>query len=179
MADKKSKLLILDLDETLVHATQNKLEIREDFLFDKFYIYKRPYLQEFFTSISKDFNVGIWSSASDDYVNEIARLINPDHIDFEIVWGNSKCSLKRDLTFDTYHFEKRLDKLKKKGFKLEEILIVDDTKEKARANYGNAIYIKAFSGDPNDHELNHLSEYLANFRDVENVRIIEKRNWRK
>ncbi len=134
MADKKRKIIILDLDETLIHATRTKLEFQEHFVFDKYYVYKRPFLEDFFNSISQDFSLGIWSSASDDYVNEIVKLIKPDSITFEIVWGRSKCSLKRDLTFDTYCFEKRLDKLKKKGFRLEEILIVDDTREKARVN---------------------------------------------
>ena len=48
----------------------------------------------------------------------------------------------------------------------------------ARANYGNAIYIKEFTGDVNDCELQHLYNYLLTFKTVENVRIIEKRGWR-
>ncbi len=43
-------------------------------------------------------------------------------MDFEIVWGRSRCSLKRDFNLDNFFFEKRLDKLKKKGFRLEKFL---------------------------------------------------------
>lgn len=60
------KLLILDLDETLIHATAEKLSIQEDFLFDKYFVYKRPHLDWFLSEISKHFKVGIWSSASDE-----------------------------------------------------------------------------------------------------------------
>jgi carboxy-terminal domain RNA polymerase II polypeptide A small phosphatase len=179
MQDKSDKLIILDLDETLIHATQSELEIPYDFRFDNYYVYERPYLRQFLADIAKHFSLGIWSSAGDDYVNEIVRHIKPDNVDFVVVWGRSKCSLKRDLTFDTYCFEKRLDKLKKKSFRLEQILVVDDSPSKSRTNYGNAIYIKEFTGDTSDNELQALYNYLLTLKTVDNVRTIEKRGWRQ
>ena len=179
MESKSDKLIILDLDETLIHATHNELDIPFDFKFDKYFVYERPHLRQFLTNISNNFSLGIWSSASDEYVNEIVRHIKPDNVEFIMVWGRSKCSLKRDTTFDTYCFEKRLDKLKKNGFKLEQILIVDDSPSKSRTNYGNAIHIKEFTGDKSDSELSHLYEYLMTFKTVSNVRTIEKRGWRQ
>ena len=80
--------------------------------------------------------------------------------------------------FDNYYFEKRLDKLKKKGFRLEQIIIVDDTPEKSRSNYGNVIYIKEFSGDATDDELKYLFDYLLTLKTVDNLRTIEKRGWK-
>ena len=179
MEDNSKKLIILDLDETLIHATQSELDIPFSFKFDKYFVYERPYLRRFLADISKHFSIGIWSSAGDDYVNEIVRHIKPDDVDFVVVWGRSKCSLKRDLTFDTYCFEKRLDKLKKKGFRLEKVLVVDDSPPKSRTNYGNAIYIKEFGGDKGDRELQFLYNYLLTLKGVDNVRTIEKRGWRQ
>jgi TFIIF-interacting CTD phosphatase-like protein len=86
--------------------------------------------------------------------------------------------MKRDHEYDRYYSEKRLDNLKKKGFALEQTLIVDDSPEKARINYGNAIYIREFTGDPNDKELQYLYNYLLTLKTVGNVRTIEKRGWR-
>jgi RNA polymerase II subunit A small phosphatase-like protein len=179
MQDKSDKLIILDLDETLIHATEFELARPCDFRFDKYFVYERPYLRQFLADISRHFSIGIWSSASDDYVSEIVRHIKPDNVDFVVVWGRSKCSVRRDLTFDTYCFEKRLDKVKKKGFKLEQILVVDDSPSKSRTNYGNAIYIKEFTGDRSDTELKFLYVYLLTLKTVSNVRTIEKRGWRK
>ena len=175
----KDKLVILDLDETLIHATSNKLEIREDFIFDKYFVYKRPFLEEFFQEINLDFKLGIWSSADDIYVESIVKAIIPTGINFEVVWGRSRCSYKRDMTMDEYVYEKRLTKLKKRGFRLEQILIVDDTHQKSRANYGNAIHIKEFKGDQDDDELRHLLVYLRSLKDCENFRTVEKRGWRE
>ena len=89
-----------------------------------------------------------------------------------------KCSVRRNTLYDTCEYEKRLDKLRKKGFPLEQILIVDDSPEKARTNYGNAIYIKEFTGNRDDRELQFLYNYLLTFKSITNVRTIKKRGWR-
>jgi len=71
------KLIILDLDETLIHATKERLGIEEDFMFDKYFVYKRPFLEQFLLELSADFKIGIWSSADDEYVADIANQIKP------------------------------------------------------------------------------------------------------
>lgn len=57
-------------------------------------------------------------------------------------------------------------------------MIVDDSREKAKNNFGNAIYVSEFKGDREDNELMMLSEYLLKLKYADNVRTIEKRNWR-
>lgn len=55
---------------------------------------------------------------------------------------------------------------------------LDDTAEKSMLNFGNAIQVSEFRGNPTDNELLLLSNYLKKLKDVENVRVIEKRFWR-
>ena len=43
-------LLILDLDETLLHATEEPLRRGHDFLMDPYAVYLRPFLSEFLTA---------------------------------------------------------------------------------------------------------------------------------
>ena len=179
MEAKSPNLIIFDLDETLIHASNTALDHPPHFTYENYFVYERPLLQSFLVDIASHFQIGIWSSAGDIYVQEIVSKIWPTTIEPVIVWAQSRCSLRRDMVYDTYVYEKRLDKLKKKGFRLEQILIIDDSPEKARANYGNAIYIKEFTGDVNDCELQHLYNYLLTLKTVENVRAIEKRGWRK
>jgi len=76
------------------------------------------------------FNLAIWSSADDKYVNDIVELIKLIEIEFEFVWARSRCTLRFDYELDTYVHEKRLKKTKKQGFRLEKSLIVDDSPEK-------------------------------------------------
>lgn len=177
MREEDKILLVLDLDETLIYASENPIEQLEiDFRFDKYHVYKRPHLTEFLLSLKDDFKVAVWSSASDDYVKSIVLNSFPENYQLEFIWGRSKCSLKRDMTFDSYYFSKPFKKLKSKGYDLEKILIVDDSPEKTEKNYGNAIYIKEFKGTP-DEELKKLSLYLQTFKTISNVRSIEKRGW--
>lgn len=82
---KPEILLILDLDETLIHATATK--VRDDFDFQVFhyFVYKRPGLENFLTTCAQHFKLAIWSSASDDYVQEVVQRILPTGIALEVV----------------------------------------------------------------------------------------------
>lgn len=173
------KLIILDLDETLIHASTERFAHQPDFVFDEYHVYKRPGLENFLLSLIPHYRLAIWSSAGEEYVQQIIAQLKPAEVIFEFVWSRNKCSLRRDYDTDSYFHEKRLSKVKKKGFELESILLVDDSPEKARSNFGNAVYVTEFTGDLSDTELTFLSEYLISLKDVPNVRIIEKRGWRE
>ncbi|WP_299122920.1 HAD family hydrolase [uncultured Winogradskyella sp.] len=187
---KESKiLLVLDIDETLVHATPERLSRKADFKVFDYFVYLRPYLNDFLTDIKDDFLVSVWSSASDDYVEEVVKKIFPKDFDLKFVWGRSRCTPKRFLHIDDYdnsesryldHFNyiKPLKKVKKRGYNMDKILIVDDTPHKSSDNYGNAIYPKEYLGDTDDDELKELSKYLKTLKNIGNVRKIEKRGWR-
>lgn len=182
-------LLILDLDETLVFATAKMLDRSADFEIFDYHVYKRPYLNDFLQQVKEHFLLAIWSSASDDYVQKVVEQIIPKEIKLEFVWGSSRCTYQRNLQIDEYgyydsnqlnhyHYIKPLRKLKRKNYTLNRILIVDDSPHKSKANYGNVIYPAEYTGDEHDHELKLLAQYLISLKDEDNVRRIEKRNWR-
>ena len=181
-------LLILDLDETLIHATKKDLGRMPDFKVFGYNIHKRPHLETFLNGIKDHFEIAVWSSASDDYVEGIVKIIFPYVESLKFVWGRTRCTY-RSNKFDEFkgevdhvndfHYIKRLDKVKKRGqARMEKLLIVDDTPQKVKNSFGNAIYIKEFQGENEDAELLHLLEYLLSIKDAENVRTIEKRFWR-
>jgi RNA polymerase II subunit A small phosphatase-like protein len=182
-------LLILDLDETLIHATTKKA--REDFDFQvyHYFVYQRPGLKNFLMQCAEHFQLAVWSSASDDYVRAVVKQIVPVSVPLAFVWGRSRCTRFRMPEVDEegflsldysskYEFAKRLKKVQRRGFDLARILIVDDTPEKVSQNYGNAIYIKPYLAEPNDSELAALAAYLLTLKDEVSVRHIEKRYWR-
>jgi RNA polymerase II subunit A small phosphatase-like protein len=181
-------LLILDLDETLIHASATKVREEADFQVFHYFVYKRPGLADFLTTCAQHFKLAIWSSASDDYVQAVVRQIVPPGITLEFVWGRSRCTPFTTPQIDeygyynldgtsSYEYAKRLKKVRRRGFSLSQTLIVDDTPAKVQQNYGNAIYIKPYLGSTEDEELSHLTPYLLTLLGQENVRTIEKRNW--
>ncbi|WP_212744940.1 NIF family HAD-type phosphatase [Hymenobacter jeollabukensis] len=182
-------LLILDLDETLVHARSTPLPDRPaDFELFDYHIYLRPHLAAFLREVNRHFKLAVWSSASDDYVTEITRRIFPPDASLEFVWGRSRCTYCfnhaafEETGYTDYHshydYVKVLKKLKRHGYRLERVLIVDDTPHKAKRNFGNAIYPTEYTGQLHDNELPQLLAYLLTLKDAANVRQLEKRGWR-
>jgi len=184
----KKPLLILDIDETLIFASKSKLKRAEDCKVFDYYVYERPNLETFLEQLGLNYKLAIWSSASDDYVDEVVNQTILNKYQFEFIWGRSKATYRRNYENDEqriysndslhYHYVKSLKKVKKLGFKIERILIVDDSPHKSMLNYGNAIYPKAYEGELEDDELLKLIKYLEVIRCEPNFRTIEKRSWR-
>ena len=63
------------------------------------------------------------------------------------------------------------------GFPIDKILIIEDLPGNVSTNYGNAIIVTPYIG-VDDNELLLLNHYLVSLKDAENVRTIEKRNWK-
>ncbi|MFP2956386.1 NIF family HAD-type phosphatase [Myxococcus sp. 1LA] len=189
MSSDGQTLLILDLDETLIHASAQSLARPADFRLSGYHVYKRPYLERFLTECASRFQLAIWSAGSDSYVAEAVKHIIPPDIDLAFVWGRSRCTFSVDQRkvledgfldpASHYNFAKKLKKLRRLGYRLERMLIVDDTPAKCIHNHGNAIYVAEFLGDADDAELPLLAAYLATLADVSNVRTLEKRGWRR
>ncbi len=182
-------LVILDLDETLIHATSSPPNNAWDFVVFNYNVYRRPGLDSFLETITPFFDIAVWSSASDDYVKKVVQEIFSDKYNLIFVWGRSRWLRKIDYNLvedygyfdenDHLNYTKPLKKIKKRvSQNLGQILIIDDTPGKCVDNYGNAIYPKGFYGDPKDNELALLGQYLISLKDEENVRVIEKRGWR-
>ena len=171
-------LLILDLDETLIFGAEREGPRPCDFRVGPFHVYKRPHLDDFLRGAGKFYSLAVWSSASSDYVTAIAATILPAGLEWAFVWSRDRCTAKRSPeTFETEYI-KDFTKVKRAGYDLARVLIVDDTRHKVARNYGNAIHILPFEGDPADEELRHLLQYLESLAAVENFRSIEKRGWR-
>lgn len=185
---KKKKLLVLDVDETLIHASETILDRPPDFTVFGYSVYRRPHLSNFLMVCFEHFEVGVWSSASDDYLAEVVQAIFPDPDRLQFVWGVSRICRRFlrpetpygwDATSGEFHYLKPLKKLKRRfGLSLNDMIVVDDTLQKASENYGNAIYPAPFFGDPEDNELQLLASYLITLKDRTDIRKLEKRTWR-
>ena len=177
-------LVILDVDQTLIFASKVRLNRQHDFEVFDYFVYKRPNLIEFITRLDQSYEIAIWSSAGNDYVNSIIEQLELT-IEIQFIWGRNEATQKRQLNdyYETgndteYYYVKPLKKVKRKGYDLERILIIDDSPHKSKLNYGNAIYPKPYKGETDDNELLILIDYLESIKDVPNFRTIEKRNWR-
>jgi RNA polymerase II subunit A small phosphatase-like protein len=171
--------LMLDLDETLVYASEIELGRAADFQALGYHVYRRPHLQTFLDHVLARYDVGVWTSSGRRYADAVcAALFPPQALRF--VWSSERCSLSRDWTTGEYLNRKRLQKLKTHGYRLERLLAIDDTPSKHAQNYGNLVCVSEYLGeDPHDDELLRLIGYIDALAGEANVRTIEKRRWRE
>jgi carboxy-terminal domain RNA polymerase II polypeptide A small phosphatase len=185
------KLLILDLDETLIHTEtqydrnplQDLYEVGTyDFKFSssdgecQYYVTKRPHLKEFLDWAFENFKVAVWTAAGDVYAKNVLGGVGLDWRILEFFYTRENCTIKLDYELNHYYGIKNLTKLRKK-YNLDEVLIVDDVANTAVNNFGNLVLIKPFTSDRNDSELLKLKNYLEKIKDAKNFRSIEKRGW--
>ena len=158
------KLLVLDLDETLVYSNTTPMEgwdfAREIDGF-KFWIKKRPGLDLFLQKVVLLYDLAIWSAGGDGYVKSTIKAIAPD-IPFVFIWSSNRCTRKYTPFSDHDHPEyergyymiKDLKKIRRGNFGLWwnrwNIVVVDDKWETYQRNRGNAIAIGEYNGEKDD-----------------------------
>lgn len=181
---KENKLILLDLDNTLICAEDlasvkdesKMVKAREKFrtvrMEDYYDIFERPHLQEFLDYLFKHFNVGIWTASSKDYAifvvkNFITQPENKIRLDrkIQIFLCSHHCNVsKKYFKGVTKDLKLISDRWNIKSFK--DIMLVDDLEALAEHQPNNVIAIKPFFYDKEeayeDKELLKIKESLMN-----------------
>ncbi|MDX1958956.1 MAG: HAD family hydrolase, partial [Leptospiraceae bacterium] len=134
--------------------------------------------------VFEKYSIGIWSAGSDYYVKLITERLIPESIEIDFIWARSRCSfkghpLKKKDENDNSLYSKDLSLLKKYGYSMQRILIVDDTPRVCLLNLSNAIFVRPYFGEALDSELFDLEIYLRKLSTEENFQRIDKENWKK
>ncbi len=174
----RQQLLILDIDETLLHSSEEPLACPCDFQVFSYYVHKRPHLDRFLTQVMEWFDVAVWSSSGESYAALVVRQVFEAPARLKFVWARNRCTHHVDEETHEAYWRKDLKKVKRVGYALERVLVIDDSPEKHARSYGNLVRVTPFAGDPADTELADLLPVLDWLRTVENVRTVEKRDWR-
>lgn len=179
-AEPWPKLLVLDLDETLIHARGPReagLPWPHHRQWGPYRLWLRPGLEDFLAFAWSHFAaVGIWTASTADYAHPVlATFLDPARLAF--IYCRERCTYRRDIDRDERYWVKDLRKVARFGFDRRAILAVDDTPRKFERSYGNLVAIRSFEGDPSDRELSRLTTYLRTLGPLDDVRPVEKRGW--
>lgn len=178
MSSLSDKLLILDLDETLIYSVKEPLDGTPDFTAFHYFVYKRPGVDRFLSTCTDWFKIAVWTSSSPEYAHEIIKNIFPKMTKLQFIFTWERCDVRFDYQTGKYYYVKPLKKLKKKGYSLKKLIAIDDTPETFVDNCDNAIQVRKYKGQQDDDELFLLLNYLKTLATVENVRKIDKQDWR-
>lgn len=156
------KLLILDIDETLVFVDNKYFfkpyeKLEPDFeILPSYFGVKRPFLDQFLRDINKKYDLALWTSGSKEYAEEINELIfKPLKIKLKFIFSNEdlfKSQKNLDIVIDYFP-----------EYSKKDIIAVDDNKEYFINDLTNLITIKKFHGNSNDQELIRIFKLLVDW----------------
>jgi TFIIF-interacting CTD phosphatase-like protein len=177
---RHAKLLVLDLDETLIHARDHDdpdLAWPPHATVGGYRMYRRPGVEQFLATVLDRFEaVGVWTAASNDYAAfMLDSIVDRERLRF--VYTRERCTQRRDLELAETYILKDLAKLKRFGYGKGQILVVDDTPRNLQRSYANLVAIPPFHGDPTDARLAQLLEYLEELGPLGDVRPVNKLRW--
>ena len=175
--NNNKKILILDLDETLVHSSflplrnnknNNKMIEPDIFLkifFDKkyydVYVLTRPYMYEFLNDMSKLFIIYIFTASVKEYANPLLNVIDKNNIISKRLYRDS-CTLNND--------GKYVKNLNIFNYNLKDVILIDNNPISYSFNKENGIPIKSWHNDKNDKELLKMRNFLNFLSSVDDVR---------
>ena len=132
--NNKEYSLVIDLDETLIHfKPQNNGE-------DGGILRVRPGINKFLDEVGKYYELIVFTTATQDYADELIDAIEEDKIYFEHRF------YREHATIIDNDFVKDLSRI---GRPLDKIIIIDNMPQNFKLQKENGIIIKAFWGEDN------------------------------
>lgn len=158
-------LLILDLDETLIHTTREWIGHPPDFTCEGAgFVFIRPGLPTFLDRVRGLFDLAIWTAATQEYLDcIIANVLNDTS--FTFTWCRDHCT-KGTYPDGSPLFIKDLRAAEAAGYDLDRVVAVDDRPEALRYHPRNLVSVKPYFGGRDDCELAALTMTLERHRTV-------------
>lgn len=168
------KTLILDMDETLIHADfdynyENPDRIatfHHEELDVSVPIYMRPGLFKFLETVSENFEILVFTASMKEYADSVLNMLDPENKFFKQRFYRHNCICVKNRVYikDLRIFANR---------KPENIIMVDNSMYSFTNQISNGVLINSFYNDKEDKELfnllNYLLNYLQNISDVRSV----------
>ncbi|KAH0569690.1 Nuclear LIM interactor-interacting factor [Spironucleus salmonicida] len=176
MINSTKKLLILDLDETLVHSSfqpvQNAdLTLNLDILDPSglttkhtVFVYKRPFLEMYLLEMSKHYDLCVFTASLQVYCDAVMDAIDPNGL-VKLRLYRNHCTMYNNM------YIKNVYKL---GYLPENVIIVDNSPISFSLQPENGIMCSAFYDDKSDTYLRDCIDYMIELSKCSDVRQLLK-----
>ena len=165
------KLLLLDLDETLIHCNQSPsvrstFDMEVDFINQEGheligYLNIRPHVTRFLETMSQHYEVVIFTASLKYYADRIVKIIDPQREYISELFYRDSCSKTRE--------QKHVKDLTIfKGIPLSDMILVDNNFYCLWPQPDNGVPIMNFENDKKDQELLKLEPFLLSLKEVKN-----------
>ncbi|CAD8175522.1 unnamed protein product [Paramecium octaurelia] len=174
----KTKTLLLDLDETLIHSCSARDQYQTSILAvndqgeqARIYLNIRPFCLWFLQQMSLLYTIYVFTASSSVYASAIVRYLDPKG-----QWISGILSRQNCLETKQGFYIKDLRIISNKQIK--NMLIVDNLAHSFGFQIDNGIPILEWHDDMNDQELKYLATYLMEAADQENLSLFNKNRQR-
>lgn len=160
------KLLVLDLDETLVHSSFKPVQdadffvdIELDNTIHRVYVRKRPGVDLFLKEVAKEYELVVFTASLSKYADPVMDVLDPERY---------VCArlFREHCVYHSGNYVKDLTKL---GRPMDQIIIVDNSPFSFMFQPENAIPITSWFQDKSDWELYLLIDFLNDMADCADV----------
>lgn len=186
---KRKKILILDLDETLIHSlsrgsprsyasssTLHMIEIKLNKISSLYYVHKRPYCDHFLNEVSKHFELQIFTASVREYADPIIDWLEESILDRSNSSGKkvfTKRYYRNDCTYrEGVGYIKDLSKFFQREDDLKNVIILDNSPISYALHEDNAVMIEGWINDQRDNDLLSLLPMLHSISLCIDVRFI-------
>lgn len=166
------KLLVLDMDETLVHATapadgDYRLKVTEGF---EIGLKLRPFVRDFLAKMSQMYEIAVFTSSQQAYADTVLNFLDPGNCLIHHRLYRQHCSFQagtaaKDLRVFT-------------GVDLRDIVICDNLISNFALQLENGVPVKTWTGAKDDKELVLLCQYLVRLAGVKDVREVNRETFK-
>ena len=166
---KNKKTLVLDLDETLVHACKNQTEGHVKIQFSENYhkfINIRPYVQDLLKYACQEFEVVIFTASNKKYADAVLAHLDPTN-----KWIHHRLYRDSCIEYRGYYIKDLRILLNRD---LKDVIIVDNSMVSFALQLDNGVPIHAWTEDLKDFQLRLLIDYLKVVRTVSDVRKVNR-----
>ncbi|KAI9222806.1 HAD-like domain-containing protein, partial [Blastocladiella britannica] len=161
------KLLVLDLDETLVHSSFKPvpgadfiIPVEIDRIVHNVYVSKRPGLDKFMAALGPHFEIVVFTASLAKYADPVLDALDQPH-------GVVHHRLFREACI--HHKGNYVKDLGMLGRDLRTVLILDNSPASYLFHRSNAVPISSWFNDESDTELVDLVPFLVDLVKVDNV----------
>ena len=184
-SSENKKLLILDLDETLIHSDLDFLLKEKNINYDKILYFDgdeekniplpliiRPGMYEFLDYASENFDLIVFTASDQDYADTIINYIEKEKKYFKMRLYRNNC-----LFIEPGLYIKDL-RIFNSWKKMEDIIILDNSLFSFANQLNNGILITSFFDDKDDTFLDNAKNYLEFMKNEKDIREINKESFR-
>ncbi|KAJ3389744.1 hypothetical protein HDU84_008339 [Entophlyctis sp. JEL0112] len=163
------KLLVLDLDETLVHSSFKPVPDADYIIpiliegnYHNVYVLKRPHVDDFLENMEKHFELAVFTASVSNYADPVLDLLDSKRVIQHRLYREHCVQVNSNYVKD----------LSVLGRPIEECIIIDNNPMAYALQPSNAIACATWYDDTEDDELLELQPFLMGLKEIPDVRAV-------